>query len=100
MSDFFSNGTVQGVLAMLIAVLVLGIFGWLKFNRDEKVVTDLLKSLGVESCHTHRTTHAISSATNLSKKRVKKVCGKSSRIRKSRKEKKSWKLSVWDIHNK
>lgn len=93
MSDFFSDGTVQGVLAMLFAVFVLGIFGWLKFKRDEKVVTDLLKNLGVESCHTHRTTHAISSATRLSKKRVHKVCGKSAKIRKSRKEKGSWKLS-------
>jgi hypothetical protein len=93
MSDFFKNGIVQGVLATLIGVLVLGIFGWLKFKRDEKIVTKFLKNSGVETRHNFRTTHAISSATNLSEERIRKVCSKSSKIRRNQKEKESWKQS-------
>ena len=93
MSDFFENGIVKGVFVTLIGVLILGILGWLKFKRDEKIVTKLLKNSGVESSHTFRTTHAISSATNLSEERIRKVCSKSSMIRRNQKEKESWKLS-------
>jgi CRISPR/Cas system CSM-associated protein Csm2 small subunit len=93
MSDFFKNGIVQGVFATLIGVLILGILGWLKFKRDEKIVTKVLKNIGAETSHTHRTTHAISSATNLSEERIRKVCSKSSMIRRNQKEKESWKLS-------
>jgi len=93
MNDFFKNGIVQVVLATLIAVLILGIFGWLKFKRDEKVVAKFLKNSGVETSHTFRTTHAISSATNLSQERIRKVCSKSSNIKRNQKEKESWKHS-------
>jgi len=93
MNDFIKNGIVQAVLATLIAVLILGIFGWLKFKRDEKVVAKFLKSSGVETSHTLRTTHAISSATNLSQERIRKVCSKSCNIKRDRKEKGSWKIS-------
>jgi hypothetical protein len=92
MSDFFKNGIVQGVLATLVGVLILGIFGLLKFKRDEKIVTKFLKNSGVETSHTFRTTHAISSATNLSEERIRNVCSKSSKIRRNQKEKGSWKL--------
>lgn len=93
MNNFFNNGIVQGVLATIIGVLILGLFGWIKFKRDEKIVTDFLKKSGVETNHTFRSTHAISSATNLSEERIRKVCSKCSRIRKNQKEKESWKLS-------
>ena len=92
MSDFFKNGIVQGVLATLIGVLILGIFGWLKFKRDEKIVTEFLKNLEVETRHTFRTTHEISSATKLSKNRIRKLCSKSSKIKRKQKDKDSWKL--------
>jgi hypothetical protein len=93
MSDLFNNGIVQGVLATLFGVLALGIFGWLKFKRDEKIVTRFLKNSGVETPQTFRTTHAISLATNLKQERIRKVCSKSSRIRNHHKDKESWKLS-------
>jgi len=93
MSEFFNNQIVQWVLATLIGGLILGIFGWLQFRRDEKIVTEFLKKSGVETSHTYRTTHAISSVTNLSKKRIRKVCSKSPRIKRNKKEKESWKIS-------
>lgn len=92
MSDFFNNGIVQGVLASLAVVLILGLFGWLKFKRDEKIVARFLKDSGVETNHRFRSTQALSSATNLSEERIRKVCSKSTRIRRNQKEKESWKL--------
>lgn len=83
----------QGVLATLIGVLILGIFGWLKFRRDEKIVTEFLKNSGIEPRDVSRTTQAISSATNLSEARIGKVCSKSTMIRRNQKEKESWELS-------
>jgi hypothetical protein len=94
MSDLFKNGIVQGVLAAIIVALILGVFGWIKFKRDEKIVTEFLKNTGVETSHTFRTTHAISSATDLSKERIRNVCSKSSMIKRNQKEKESWKLSI------
>ena len=82
MSDFFKNEIVQWVLATIIGALILGIFGWLKFKKDEKIVAEFLKNSGVETRHTSRTTHTTSSAADLREKRVRKVCNKSSKTMK------------------
>jgi hypothetical protein len=93
MSDFFSNEIVQGVLATFVVVLILGLFGWLKFRRDEKIVIEFLKHSGVETGDAAGTPDAISSATELSRTRVHRICSKSSRIKEHGKEKGSWTLS-------
>lgn len=82
MNELFENETVKFAFVALVAVLVLGFFGWLKFKRDEKVVADFLKNSGVDTRRIHRTTNEISSATRLHEKRVRKVCRKSTRIKK------------------
>ena len=92
MSDFFNNEIVHGVLATIIGVIILGVFGWLKFKRDEKIVTRFLKSAKVEPGHAFRSTRAISSAINLSHERIKKVCSKSQKIKRNEKEEDSWRL--------
>ena len=92
MSDFFSNGIVQCVLVTLVVVVVLGFFGWLKFRRDEKIVIEFLKKSGVETGDASGTTDAISSATELSEARIRRICSKSARIRKHGKEKGCWTL--------
>ena len=93
MSDYLKNGIVQGLLVILVVVLVLGLFGWLKFRRDEKIVTAFLKKSGIEPHHTSGTTHAISLSTNLSKERVRHVCRKSTSIERHSKDDESWKQS-------
>jgi len=93
MSDYLENGVVQGLLVTLVVVLVLGLFGWLKFRRDEKIVTEFLANSGIETHHTSGTTHAISLSTNLSKQRIQQVCRKSTSIERHPKDKESWKLS-------
>ena len=83
MKELFENEIVVWVLAGLGAILVLGLFGWLKFKRDEKVVADFLRASGVEDeGRSLKTTKEISSATNLHEKRVRRVCRKSTRIKK------------------
>jgi DNA invertase Pin-like site-specific DNA recombinase len=92
MIDFFSNRIVQGVLATFVVVLVLGLFGWLKFRRDEKIVIEFLKKSGVETGEASGTTDAISSATELSRTRIHRICRKSTIIKKHGKQKGSWTL--------
>jgi len=72
---------VKWLLAIPAGVLVLGLFGWLKFKRDEKVVADFLRDSGVEAQPENKTTYEISSSTNLHERRVRKICRKSARIR-------------------
>ena len=90
MNELFENEIVKLAFAALVGVLVLGLFGWLKFKRDEKVVASFLKDSGVDARRIHKTTYEISSATNLHEKRVRKVCRKSTRIKKEQDD--SWKF--------
>ena len=90
MNELFDNGVVEWVLALLVAIFVLGVFGWLKFKRDEKVVADFLKTSGLEERPRLKTTEEISLATKLHVKRVRRVCRKSTRIKKEQDG--SWKF--------
>jgi hypothetical protein len=76
---------IVAVLATLVVVVILGVFGWLKFRRDEKIVMEFLKNSGVETRDDLATTTAISAATRLSETRIRKVCSRSARIRKYQK---------------
>ena len=92
MTDFLNEPLVQWILLAIAAVVVLGLFGWLKLRRDEKVVTEFLKSSGVETRRPFRTTIEISEATELREKRVRTVCKKSNRIGRHQDEEDSWNL--------
>jgi hypothetical protein len=90
MNELFENEAAKLAFGALVAVLVLGVFGWLKFKRDEKVVASFLKDSGVGDRPIQKTTYEISSATKLHEKRVRTVCRKSTRIRKEQDG--SWKF--------
>lgn len=92
MTDFLNNGIVQAVLLFLGAVVVLGLFGWLKFRRDEKVVADFLKTSGLQERNRFSTTTEIASATNLHEDRIRTVCKKSTKIKKTHKDEDAWKF--------
>ena len=92
MAEFLDSGIVQLVLAALVAVVILGLFGWLKFRRDEKVVADFLKESGLERRQRFRKTVEISSATRLHEDRVRSICSKSTRIKKTSEHVDAWKL--------
>ena len=92
MTEFFDNGIVQLVLAVLAAVAVLALFGWLKFRRDEKIVAEFLKDSGLDGRKRFNTTVDISSATRLHEDRVRSVCNKSTRIKRKKEDDDAWKL--------
>jgi len=92
MTEFFDNGVVQLVLAVLAAVAILALFGWLKFRRDEKIVAEFLKDAGLDGSKRFRTTVDISSATRLHEDRVRSVCNKSNRIKQKQEDDDVWKL--------
>jgi hypothetical protein len=91
MTDFLHDPLVQSILLAIAAVVVLGLFGWLKLRRDERVVADFLKSSGVETRRSFRTSD-IAEATNLHEERVRVICKKSPRIGQKHDEEDSWKL--------
>jgi hypothetical protein len=78
------------VLVTLVVVIILGVFGWLKFRRDEKIVIEFLKNSGVESGDDSTTTAAISSATRLSETRIQRICDRSAVIKRHHREKGCW----------
>ena len=90
MSEAGLNEIVQWLFGALVAAAVLGFFGWAKFKRDEKLVTEVLKRSSVDPRSVRKTVHEISSVTKLHVKRVKKICRKSTRIKKEQDG--SWRL--------
>jgi hypothetical protein len=90
MSEAGLNEIVQWIFGALVAAVVLGFFGWFKFRRDEKLVTEVLKESRVDSSRVRKTIYEISSVTKLHEKRVKKICRKSTRIKKEQDG--SWRL--------
>lgn len=84
------NEIVQWIFGALVAAVVLGLFGWIKFKRDEKLVTEVLRQSSVDSRSARKTIYEISSVTKLHEKRVKKICRKSTRIKKEQDG--SWRL--------
>ncbi len=54
MDGCLENEIVQGVIAILLVVLILGLFGWLKFRRDSKTVARLLENAGLERSPVNR----------------------------------------------
>ena len=92
MTDMLDSEILQIVLATLVAVFVLGLFGWLKFRRDEKIVIEFLKDSGIGNREGDTTTTAISSATRLSETRIRRVCDRSALIKRHRDDIESWRL--------
>ena len=84
---------VKGLFFAFICLLVLGLFGWLKYKKDERIVTQVLRQFGHQGSDGFISTQAISSATQLSERRVRKVCRKSAVITNHREDEESWKIS-------
>ena len=92
MTDFLDEPLVRWILLATGAVGVLGLFGWLKLRRDEKVVAEFLRQSGVDTSRRFRTTSEISEATELHEDRVRIVCTRSPRINLKHDADDSWKL--------
>ena len=93
MNELINPNIVQGVLATLVASLIIWMLAGIKAKYDQNKIISFLKKSKKETNHTFRTTHAIASETNLSKERVGKLGSKSKKIKRNQKEKESWKLA-------
>lgn len=93
MNTFFNNGLIRGVLVLLVVLFILGLFGWFKFRRDERIVTEFLRKSGVDTGDDCSSTQVISSATSLSEDRVRVICSNSSRVKRKHKDEDLWRLS-------
>lgn len=92
MQEFMKNGIVQSVLGALIVVFILWLISVFRSRSDENKILEFLRKSLKETPHKFRTTHAISSDTNLSEERIRKICSKSKTIKRNTNEKESWKL--------
>ena len=94
MKEIFGNGIVQGLLVTLIAAFVFSVINIIRFKVYESKIVDYLLKSRRDTPHSFRSTNAISSDINLSEDRIRKVCGKSKKVRRNQKSKESWCLTV------
>jgi len=75
MSEFLDNGALQKILAGLVCVVILGVFGWLKYKKDRNIATTYLKDLGIDVVATYRASHESGATGASTRDRAEKVAG-------------------------
>lgn len=94
MNDFFKNRIVQSIIASLIVAFLIWLISWLRSNNDTKKIISYMEESREKTSHVFKSTHAISSAINISEEKVRKICSKNTKIKRNEKEKEkeSWRL--------
>ncbi len=87
-----STQIIIGVISGVIVTLLLGAWKVIHDRKDTNRIITFLENSKATTKHTFRSTHAISSDTNLSEERVEKLCSKSNNIKRNTEKKKSWRL--------
>ena len=93
MEDLLKNGIVQSVIGALIVALILWLIGLMRSRAHENKILEFMRKSEIDTSHKFRSTHAISSAINLSEERIRKICSKSKKIKRNQKENESWQLA-------
>ena len=83
---------VIGILATLIASFIVGSIRFFINKKDTNKILSFLEESKNDTDLEFRSNHAISSETDLTEDRVRKLCSKSKRIKRNANEKESWKL--------
>jgi hypothetical protein len=93
---FLDNNFKEIAAGVAIIVAIAGtlvwLFKWFQNKRDSDKIYKFLRRSAKERGWAFRTTHAISSATQIPEDRVCKLCSRDKRIRGNEKEKESWRL--------
>ena len=92
MKLFFNYNIVQGVMVSLIVALFIWIIAVIKAKIDSRKILSFLKNSRITAKYNFRSTYAIASDVKLSEDRVRKLCPTIKGIKRSQKEKESWKL--------
>ncbi len=87
-----SDQIIIGIVSGVIVVVLLGIWKVIHDQKDTDKIITFLNNSEATTDNTFRSNHAISSDTNLSEDRVRKLCSKSRKIKRNTKEKESWRL--------
>ncbi len=89
--DFVSNNNlVSALIAAAVLAVAGGVWKWWRDRRDCKKIYEFMVNSRSSTGFTFRSTHAISSHTRISEKRVAELCSKHPKIRRNEKEKQSW----------
>jgi len=80
------------VTGILVAVLI-GMWKISRAKKDTNKIVNFLRGSANTTEYIFRTTHRISSETNLPEDKIRKLCSKSRLIIRNQKEKESWRLA-------
>lgn len=89
MINSISEAIIAGLVVAAITVLLKSIRDYLATNK----ILKFLRSSGKNKNYRYRSSHAISSETHISEDRVQKLCSRSKKIKRSAREKETWRLA-------
>jgi len=92
-SHNFGDQIILGIASGLGVAILLGTWKFINDKRDTNRIIDFLKNSEAATEQRFKSSHAISSDTNLSEERVRKLCSKTGRIKRNTREKESWRLA-------
>lgn len=81
-----------GICTIIGAAFIIFIIKKIIDVIDTKSIINFLKSSEKDSTFTFRSTHSISSKSNISEERVRELCSKSKKISRNTQSKESWSL--------
>lgn len=88
MMEEVSEAVIAGIVVASIVVLSKSILDYLATNK----IIKFLQSSGESKNYRYRSSHTISSETNIPEDRVQRLCNRCKQIKRSSREKESWRL--------
>ena len=86
--DGIAEAIISGIVIAGIVVLSKSIFDYLATNK----IIKYLQYSGESKSYRYRSSQAISSETDISEERVRNLCSRSKKIKRSSRDKESWRL--------
>lgn len=83
-----TEAIIAGIVVASIVVLSKSIYDYLATNK----IIKFLQHSGANKKYKYRSSHAISSETKISEDKVRRLCTKCKKIKRSAKEQESWRL--------
>lgn len=92
-TDHITTGIITAIVSSLVVALLYWLVKAFRDWKDTKAIIAFLEESKSSTHFTFRSNHAIASAINLGEERVRKLCSRSRKIRRNKKEKESWRLA-------
>ena len=88
MIEGITEAIIAGIVVASIVVVSKSILDYLATNK----IIKFLQYSGENKSYRYRSSHAISSETKISEDRVRRLCSRSRKIKRSARKKESWRL--------